>query len=150
MTDISRMSEHLTWVSDKLHELVGISDKSIAEFVIGLGTQSKSPAEFIQKIKDTDCIEINDKVSVFATELHAKIPRDLSVGEKKRAENRRREEAALSEQKRNKGFKMVDFEDEEELSIKPKKKKKKKKEVEGTVMMMWTSLSGWRRRGRRT
>ena len=100
MTDISRMSEHLTWVSDKLHELVGISDRSIAEFIIGLGTQSKSPAEFIQKIKDTDCIEINDKVSVFATELHAKIPRELSLGE-----NRRREEAALSEQKRNNSFK---------------------------------------------
>ena len=100
------MSEHLTWVSDKLHELVGISDRSIAEFIIGHHHhQSKSPAEFIQKIKDTDCIEINDKVSVFATELHAKIPRELSVGEKKRAENRRREEAALSEQKRNNSFK---------------------------------------------
>ena len=43
-------------------------------------------------------------------------------------ENRRREEQAIQEQKKNKGFKMVDFEDEEELSIKPKKKKKKKKE----------------------
>ena len=105
MTDISRMSEHLTWVSDKLHELVGISDKSIAEFIIGPGIQSKSPAEFIQNFKDTDCIEINDKVSVFARELHAKIPRKLSQGEKKRAENRRREKAALSEQKRNNSFK---------------------------------------------
>lgn len=123
-----KMSEHLTWVSDKLHELVGISDKSIAEFIIGLGTQSKTPAEFIEKIKDTDCIEINDKVSLFATELHSKIPRELSAGEKKRAENRRREEEARMEQKKNKGFKMVDFDDEEELNIKPKKKKKKKKE----------------------
>ena len=60
------MSEHLTWVSDKLHELVGISDKSIAEFILGLCSQSKSPADFIQKIKDTDCIDINDQVRGFS------------------------------------------------------------------------------------
>ena len=69
------MSEHLTWVSDKLHELVGISDKSIAEFILGLCSQSKSPADFIQKIKDTDCIDINDQVSGFSNfcTIHQKI-----------------------------------------------------------------------------
>jgi len=125
---VSTMSEHLTWVSDKLHELVGISDKSIAEFILGLCSHSKSPADFIQKIKDTDCIDINDQVSLFATELYGKIPREMSAGEKKRMENRRREEEAINQRKKNKEFKMVDFEEEEELSIKPKKKKKKKKE----------------------
>jgi len=110
------------------HELVGISDKSIAEFILGLCSHSKSPADFIQKIKDTDCIDINDQVSLFATELYGKIPREMSAGEKKRMENRRREEEAINQRKKNKEFKMVDFEEEEELSIKPKKKKKKKKE----------------------
>ena len=56
------MGEHLTYVSDKLHELVGISDKSIAEFILGLCSQSNSPEDFSQKIKDTDCIDINDQV----------------------------------------------------------------------------------------
>ena len=121
------MSEHLTWVSDKLHELVGISDKSIAEFILGLCQQSKTPADFITKIRETDCIDINDQVSLFATELHAKIPREMSAGEKKRLENRKKEQQAISDQKKNKGFKMVDFDDEEDrLNIKPKKKKKKK------------------------
>ena len=120
------MGDQLTYVSDKLHELVGISDRSIAEFILGLCTQSKTPADFIDKIKATGCIDINDKVSLFATDLFGRVPRELSAGEKKRAENRRKEEQALMEQKKNKGFKMVDFE-EDELSIKPKKKKSKKK-----------------------
>ena len=120
------MGDQLTYVSDKLHELVGISDRSIAEFILGLCTQSKTPADFIDKIKATGCIDINDKVSLFATDLFGRVPRELSAGEKKRAENRRKEEQALLEQKKNKGFKMVDFE-EDELSIKPKKKKSKKK-----------------------
>ena len=69
------MSEHLTWVSDKLHELVGISDKSIAEFILGLCSQSKSPSDFIQKIKDTDCIDINDQVRAFSNfcTIHQKL-----------------------------------------------------------------------------
>ena len=72
---MSTMSEHLTWVSDKLHELVGISDKSIAEFILGLCSQSKSPADFIQKIKDTDCIDINDQVRAFSNfcTIHQKL-----------------------------------------------------------------------------
>ena len=122
------MGEQLTWVSDKLHELVGISDRSIAEFIIGLCGQSKTPADFIDKIRDTGAIDVDDKVSVFASELFGRMPKEMTAGEKRRLENRRKEEQAVMEQKRNKGFKLVDSDEDDTLKIKPKKKKKKRKE----------------------
>ena len=59
---MTKMSEHLTWVSDRLHELVGISDRSIAEFMVGLCKKSMSPSEFVEKIRDTGTIDVDDKV----------------------------------------------------------------------------------------
>jgi len=122
------MGDQVTWVADQLHELMGISDRSIAEFIIGLCSKSANPADFIDKIRETETIDMDDKVSVFATELYGRMPREVSQGEKRRIENRRREEQAIMEQKKNKGFRMVESDGEEELSIKPKKKKKKKRE----------------------
>ena len=123
------MSDQVTWVSDQLHELVGISDRSIAEFILGLCQQSKSSDDFLEKIKDTGAIDVNEKVAGFASELFGRIPREMTAGEKRRQENRRREEQAVLDHKKNKGFKLVDFEDDGDgLNIKPKKKKKKKKE----------------------
>jgi len=123
------MSDHLTWVADQLHELVGISDRSIAEFIIGLCQKSKSPSEFIEKIRETDTIDVDEKVSIFATELYNRLPKELSAGEKKKLENRKKEEHAIMEQRKNKGYRMIESDGEEELNIKPKKKKKKKKRI---------------------
>ena len=58
------MADLNSWVSDKLHELVGISDRSIAEFMVGLCKKSKSPSEFVEKIRDTGTIDVDDKVSL--------------------------------------------------------------------------------------
>jgi len=123
------MADLASWVSDKLHELVGISDRSIAEFLTGLCRKSSSPSEFLQKIRDTDTIEVDDRVAVFATELWGRMPRQLSAGEKRRQENRAREQEVAATNARYSKLGLVDSEDDE-LSIKPSKKKKKKKEKE--------------------
>ena len=123
------MSELNSWVSDKLHELVGISDRSIAEFLVGLAGKSSDPSQFIEKIRDTETIDVDDRVSVFATELWGKMPRQQSAGEKRREENRRREREAVDLYSRQSKLGLVDMEDEGELAIKPKKKKKRKKEA---------------------
>ena len=59
---VDKMGDINSWVSDKLHELVGISDRSIAEFMVGLCKKSKSPSEFLEKIRDTGTIDVDDKV----------------------------------------------------------------------------------------
>jgi pre-mRNA-splicing factor ATP-dependent RNA helicase DHX16 len=86
------MSDIHVWVSDQLHEMLQISDRSIAEFLVGLCRKSDSPETFIDKIRETETIEINESVRSFSRELWARLPRAMSAGEKRRMENRRMEE----------------------------------------------------------
>merc|ERR1712029_252199 len=113
------------WVGDALHEATGISDKTIAEFLMGLAKNAKSSNDFIDKIKATETIDINDKLTNFATDLYNKIPRGSTSGQKRKLENRQKEKAAMELQARNKSFKPLDDESEDEKTL-PKLKKKKK------------------------
>ena len=60
------MSDTVRWVSDRLHDMLDISDRNIAEFLIGLCRKSSSPEIFLEKIRETETIDINDGVRVFA------------------------------------------------------------------------------------
>ena len=82
------MANLQTWVSDQLHDLLDISDRNIADFLLGLCRKSGSPEIFLQKIRDTETIDINDAVTRFAGELWNKLPRETSAGEKKKLDNR--------------------------------------------------------------
>jgi len=121
------MAELKTWVSDRLYDLLEISDRNIAEFLIGLCRKASSPEIFIDKIRETDTIDINDGVRKFASELWTKTPRDLSAGEKRKMDNRQKEAAARELAEKNKKFALLESDPEDELPIKPKKKKKKHK-----------------------
>lgn len=125
------MSELKTWVNDSLHDLLDISDRNIAEFLIGLCRKATTPEIFIEKIRETDTIVINDGVRKFASELWDKTPREMSAGEKRKLDNRRKETAARELAQKNKGFALLESDPEDELPIKPKKKKKKHKKDKG-------------------
>jgi len=67
-------------VSDKLHELLGISDPSTAEFLTGLchcPCQSASTYQFLQKIQEIKIMGVTDSVSVFAKELWRRMPNEV-------------------------------------------------------------------------
>ena len=57
------------WVSDRLHDILGLSDRQVAEFMIELATRSKSPEELKRKLRSSGAIEINSDVDTFAAEL---------------------------------------------------------------------------------
>ena len=85
----------------------------------------------IRRIRETETLDIDARVTTFAKSLFDKVPRSSSatssVGEKRRQENRAREREALVSQ--SKRYAMVDSDDEETtLKIQPKKAKKAKKE----------------------
>ena len=85
----------------------------------------------IRRIRETETLDIDSRVTTFAKSLFDKVPRSSSatssVGEKRRQENRAREREALVSQ--SKRYAMVDSDDEETtLKIQPKKAKKAKKE----------------------
>ena len=82
------MSDLTTWVSDRLHDMLDISDRNIADFLLGLCKKSASPEVFLEKIRETETIDINDTVKSFSVELWGKIPREASAGEKRKLENR--------------------------------------------------------------
>ena len=67
------MSDLERFVSDRLHTLIGMSDKFIAQYFIGLASKSASVGLFLQTLKDTDTVVIDDKMTAFAEEVWRKV-----------------------------------------------------------------------------
>ena len=61
------------WVGDKLHEVLGISDKYLAQYMLGLATKSKSTDAFIEALRKTDTVPIDKEIITFAGELWNKV-----------------------------------------------------------------------------
>lgn len=67
------MSNVETWVNDKLHDILGISDRYIAQYLIGLASKATSPSEYVEKLKDTGTVEVDADMVTFAHELWQKV-----------------------------------------------------------------------------
>ena len=61
------------WVKDQLYDVLGISDRYIAEFLIGLSKRATSASDLVQRIRDTGTVDVNDSVVRFAGELYTKV-----------------------------------------------------------------------------
>ena len=66
------MTQIETWVNDKLHDILGISDKYIAQYLIGLAKKSSSADEYVEKLRDTGTVEIDQNMVIFSQELWQK------------------------------------------------------------------------------
>ncbi|KAK3088261.1 hypothetical protein FSP39_016720 [Pinctada imbricata] len=112
-----------TWVNDKLHDILGISDKYIGQFLIGLAGKSSSPSDYVEKLRDTGTVDIDTKMVNFAHELWNKMPRKAVVEKLARVQERE----ALELQKKNQSYKLLsdDDSDAEEGYTVPVKKAKR-------------------------
>lgn len=63
-----------TWVSDKLMSLVGFSQPTVVQYVIGLSKQAMSPADVQTKLEEFGCSS-STETRTFAQELFARVPR---------------------------------------------------------------------------
>jgi len=61
------------YVGDRLHDLLGISDKYVAEYFIGLASKSTSADSFVQQLRDTGTVTIDQAMITFARELWNKV-----------------------------------------------------------------------------
>lgn len=61
------------WVSDRLHDILGLSDRYVAQFMIGLARKSSASQDFIARLKETGTIDIDQRVTAFAEELYNKV-----------------------------------------------------------------------------
>ena len=113
------------YVSDKLHDALGMSDKNVVHYLIGLGKKTDNVDRYIKELNSVLGDEGN--FQSVATDIWSRIPRKA----KQENVNRVKERAAIAEEAANKTYKMLsDSEDDDggALVIKPAKSNKKKKD----------------------
>lgn len=122
------------WVSDELHSILGLSDKYVSQFLVGLANKSKSPEDLVRRIRETETVEVNDAVVAFANKLYHKIPRQAAVSTSGGSGKNAPSAAVLKQwelQKKNETYQMLDdTDDDDDEDEKPKKKKLKKEKKE--------------------
>ena len=97
------------WVDDQLHEVLGLSDKYVSQFLIELAQRSGSADQLLDRIRDTGTIDVDERVAAFARQLHGRVPRAAAAPPPQRAR-----EAALAElYRKNQQYRLVS-EDEED------------------------------------
>lgn len=64
-----------TWVNDSLHDVLGMSDRTVAEFLISLGRQSSSVDRFLDQLRGKDIVNVDAKMEAFCHQLWNRIPR---------------------------------------------------------------------------
>jgi pre-mRNA-splicing factor ATP-dependent RNA helicase DHX16 len=121
-----KMSEVISWVSDQLHSILGLSDRFVAEYLVGLAKKSSTPEIFESKIRETNTIALNHAVRIFLDELWGKVPHK-QVAEKPA---RIYEREILLQQKQNKSYRLLSDSDEEILSVSNEASNAGKKSIE--------------------
>lgn len=111
------------WVSDKLHESMGMSDKHAVDYLISLAKKTKD----IDKYISTLGVVLGDDHNFdnVAKEIWNKIPRK----EQTENVNRVKEREAMAQQQKFASYKMLSDSEEEAVPVKKKKKEKKKKNI---------------------
>ncbi|CAK9295338.1 unnamed protein product [Gordionus sp. m RMFG-2023] len=62
-----------SWINDELYDILGISDRVISKFLLDMAKSSCNASEFIDKIKETNTIDIDHNVVDFAQTLIDKL-----------------------------------------------------------------------------
>ncbi|XP_041843981.1 pre-mRNA-splicing factor ATP-dependent RNA helicase DHX16 [Melanotaenia boesemani] len=110
------------WVNDRLHDILGLSDRYVSQFMIGIARKSLSPEDFVSRLEQTGTIDIDQSVAAFAKELFEKIPRKEVVEKPSRAIERQ----AIEMERKNRTYTLLEDSDSGEEVVKEKQKGKKK------------------------
>uniref|UniRef100_A0A8C7GPU7 RNA helicase n=1 Tax=Oncorhynchus kisutch TaxID=8019 RepID=A0A8C7GPU7_ONCKI len=110
------------WVSDSLHDILGLSDRYVAQFMIGSARKSLSAQDFVAHLKSTGTIDINQRVIAFAQELYEKIPRKQVVEKPARAIERR----VMEIERKNRNYTLLSDSESDGEAVREKEKKKSK------------------------
>ena len=107
------MADLLSWVSDKLHEILGLSDRYTAEFLVGLAKQAGSSDVLVKKLQSTGVITVNDQIQSFAVQLWERVPRKQLSEKPARVIERE----ALLLQRKNKSYRLLSDDEEEDQRV---------------------------------
>ncbi|CAG7818252.1 unnamed protein product [Allacma fusca] len=98
------------WVNDKLHDILGLSDRTVGNFIISLAQKSSSEDNLIERLEATGAIDIDPNVISFAKELYGKVPHAAP----KINPARLIEKAALEQHKKNQTYQLLLSDDDDD------------------------------------
>jgi pre-mRNA-splicing factor ATP-dependent RNA helicase DHX16 len=122
------------WVNDRLHDVLGMSDRTIADYLIGLGKSSSNVEKFIGQLKQSGALTVDRKMEAFCEELWDRLPRKAPIAKAAVSDSNlisiRAAEVALL--KKNQSYRPVVSSDDEEPvpKIEPKVKIKAERDEE--------------------
>lgn len=119
------------WISDQIYKLVGMSEKTMVDYVYVLGTSSKSKNDLYNSLINLD-IPPSNGLRQFADELYSKVPHKSKTVKKETQERKNKEKETINLLQKNNSYKLLmddsDEEEEEHTKIKKKHKHKRKHE----------------------
>lgn len=131
-------SDLRTYVSDKLHEVLGFSEGAIADYALALAKRAKSVSELRNGLKDM--MPDSEKTATFLRELHARAS-SKTVSSTSSGSKRRRRETNADLIRKSQSYDLV-LSDEDDHngsgSTRKKARKKKKKKKKRRVAEMET------------
>ena len=68
------------WVQDELHSVLGLSERHVAQFLIGTAQRCASAEEFVQRLRDTDTLDLSGPARDFALRLWNKVLGEAGPG----------------------------------------------------------------------
>lgn len=76
---IGAMANLEQWVSDRLHDILGLSDRYVSQFMIGIARKASSSEDFVTRLVQTGTIDIDQSIISFAQELYEKVYSSYSI-----------------------------------------------------------------------
>jgi pre-mRNA-splicing factor ATP-dependent RNA helicase DHX16 len=71
---MSSASQHLLWISDQLHTVLGHSSTALSEFVLSLSRKSATPEGLLGKLMEQGGMERTERLERFVRECHERVP----------------------------------------------------------------------------
>ncbi|KAF3692264.1 putative pre-mRNA-splicing factor ATP-dependent RNA helicase DHX16 [Channa argus] len=109
------------WVNDRLHDILGLSDRYVSQFMIGTARKASSSQDFVTRLEQTGTIDIDQSVIAFAQDLYDRIPRKPVVEKP----SRELERQAIEMERKNRTYTLLEDSDSDG-DVKGKQKEKKK------------------------
>ncbi|XP_008453258.1 pre-mRNA-splicing factor ATP-dependent RNA helicase DEAH1 [Cucumis melo] len=104
-----------TWVSDQLMSLLGFSQPTIVQYMIGLSKQATSPADVVNKLVIDFSLPSSGETLAFAEGIFSRVPRKQSSG-LNLYQKQEREAAMLA--RKQKTYALLDADDEDDVEDK--------------------------------
>ena len=142
----------MRWVQDQLHDVIGMSNKTMAEFMISLAKRSKSSDQLAQRLQSEFNFTAGAKTSGFSTELFSRIKPGSSSSSSKKKSKRSSGPSNKDLLERSRQFSMVGDEDADEdeqllASIRARRKRKLEKKEKKRAEKKKKNAKHARRRG---